>query len=134
MVQRFQTSYTNQMQAFERLRTSLMDITQAKFVKYLRRRDHDGRLEFNHAERTLILHVRPKGKNNRDAQAVQDLKQLSGVSVRHKRLISGGLHNLGGIRQAPLIICLMKHCSSCQVDTLCDPSPAHGLYSSHCCN
>ncbi|EFJ45367.1 structural maintenance of chromosomes protein 6 [Volvox carteri f. nagariensis] len=78
MVQRFQTSYANQMQSFERLRTSLMDITQAKFAKYLRRRDHDGRLEFNHAERTLKLLIKPKGKNNREAQAVEDLKQLSG--------------------------------------------------------
>ncbi|GLC37835.1 hypothetical protein PLESTB_001481500 [Pleodorina starrii] len=78
MLQRFQSSYANQVQSFERLRTSLMDITQAKFAKYLRRRDHDGRLEFNHAERTLKLLVKPKGKNNRDAQAVEDLKQLSG--------------------------------------------------------
>ncbi|GLI58594.1 hypothetical protein VaNZ11_000322, partial [Volvox africanus] len=78
MMQRFQTSYANQMQSFERLRTSLMDITQAKFAKYLRRRDHDGKLEFNHTERTLKLLVRPKGKNNRDVQAVEDLKQLSG--------------------------------------------------------
>ncbi|GIL46828.1 hypothetical protein Vafri_3706 [Volvox africanus] len=78
MMQRFQTSYANQMQSFERLRTSLMDITQAKFAKYLRRRDHDGKLEFNHMERTLKLLVRPKGKNNRDVQAVEDLKQLSG--------------------------------------------------------
>ncbi|GIL70847.1 hypothetical protein Vretimale_3923 [Volvox reticuliferus] len=78
MMQRFQTSYANQMQSFERLRTSLMDITQAKFAKYLRRRDHDGKLEFNHTERTLKLLVKPKGKNNRDVQAVEDLKQLSG--------------------------------------------------------
>lgn len=53
-------------------------ITEAKFRKYLARRDHTGRIVWDHAAQQLKLQIKPRGRINRDVPMVEDLKQLSG--------------------------------------------------------
>ncbi|GFR43935.1 hypothetical protein Agub_g5073 [Astrephomene gubernaculifera] len=77
-VRLFYANYQRQVQYFEKNRAHIEHITMHKFDRYLRRRDHTGRLVFDHTERTLKLLIKPRGKNNPHVQAVEDLKQLSG--------------------------------------------------------
>ncbi|KXZ52761.1 hypothetical protein GPECTOR_8g151 [Gonium pectorale] len=74
----FQAIQDKQVRNFERLRSQTERITESKFRKYMHRRDHVGKLVWNHADRTLRVFVKPRGRLDPNAQAVEDLKQLSG--------------------------------------------------------
>jgi DNA repair exonuclease SbcCD ATPase subunit len=71
-------SLESRQQAYTRLKTHTVDITTFDFLRYMKRRQHLGRVVVDDELGELTIEVKVKGLVDPNAKAVRDLKQLSG--------------------------------------------------------